>query len=195
MLTITKRGATLGPSVNGRTEKHGEEDVPACDITVNGIMLVAEEFNALLEDPRAHDAFYTKDATGFVQPQFPQIKPLVLAEKFEGARVALYVGLAPDVIELKDCKLAKVTLSLKAGGDTEMSLQIQATPSAEIIGKLCAQMNHDVSIELQDAKRAAKSAKQTDLPLSTEPAKEPPTHPEQPFHPKPGRRQPRKDMN
>ena len=35
MLSLNKRPARIGPSINTPTEKHGEEDVPACDIPIS----------------------------------------------------------------------------------------------------------------------------------------------------------------
>lgn len=58
MLTITPRPCQLGTSINTRTEMHGDESVPACDIPLVGITLDAEELGALLGDPTAHRALY-----------------------------------------------------------------------------------------------------------------------------------------
>ena len=187
MLTITRRSAKIGSSVNVRNEKHGDEDVPACDIAVASIMLEPEELNALLEDPRAHDLLFVKDATGFVEPAFPQLNAFALRDKFEDALVQLHVGLAPTLIELKAVKLARVSLALQPGGLTAMSLQVQATPAPEIIGQLSAYMNHEISIEITDGKRAKKAEKQDELPLQMGAKPEEPKHPEDLFAKKSGR--------
>jgi hypothetical protein len=39
IMNLTKRPAQIGPSINTRTEKHGEENVPGVDIQVSGLML------------------------------------------------------------------------------------------------------------------------------------------------------------
>ena len=195
MLNLTKPPGQIGPSINVRTEKHGEEDVPACDVTIDGIMLEAADLCALLEDPKAHTLLFTVDLTGTVSPAFPQFAALTLAEKFEEARVVLYVGFAPTELVLKDVKVGKIRLTPKVGGMTECKLQIQATPEPEMIGVLSGHTNHEISIEIADAKRAAKAekSKQKELNLSTAPdepdagtaetrSSEPPlTHPSQLF--------------
>ena len=171
MLNLTKRPGLIGPSINVRTEKHGEEDVPACDITIDGIMLESADLNALLDDPRAHERLFTKDLTGTVAPALPQFDALHFGEKFEEALVKLYVGFGPTELTLKDVKVGKIRLIPKVGGLTECKLQIQATPEPELIGVLSGNTNGDCCIEIAEAKVAKKAekAKQKELGLSTEP--------------------------
>lgn len=166
MLTITRRAAKIGTSLNVRNELHGDEDVPACDIPIDGIMLEAEELNALLDNPEAHQRLFISKTHGFEEPAIPQFGSHRMADKFEGARVKLHLGVKPTLLELEDVKLAKVTLEPKPGGMTAMSLQVQATPGTKAIGQISAFMNHEISIEITDAARAKKSAKQDELPLS-----------------------------
>lgn len=166
MLTITRRAARLGSSVNVRTEKHGDDDVPAIDVTVSGIMLEPEELNALLEDPKAYDALFRRDDQDFPQPTFPQLKPFSLESKFEGVLVQLHVGPKPSIIELTDTKLNRVTLTPQPGGQTALSVQVQATPSEKVIGQVSTYMNHEVSVELSGGEKAKpKDANQANLPL------------------------------
>lgn len=174
MLTLDKRPARMGSSINTRTEKHGDEDVPACDIALQGIMLEREELNSLLADPYAHDALYNHRSKGKAdEPVFRKFKPLVFREKFEEGGVTLYVGMGQTKIELKDVKLARVTLDPQVGGLTELSVQVQCTPKTDTIGELLGYMNHDVEVEISFGKRAEKSKKQQDLPINTFGANEP----------------------
>ncbi len=177
MLTITRRSAKISSSINVRTEKHGDEDVPACDVTVGAIMLEPEELNALLEDPKAHGALFVKDDAGFSSPAFPQFHAFTLVDKFEDALVHLHVGMGPTLIELEHSKLARVSLSPQPGGMTAMSVQVQSTPPSEKIGQLSAYMNHEISIEITDGKRAKKSGKQNELPLEMADDRPPPGNP------------------
>lgn len=169
MLTLDKRPCRIGSSLNARNEKHGDEDVPALDIPLEGLMLTKEELNALLEDPYAHDALFNHRSKGKVdEPVFRKFKPLVYREKFEEAQVLLTVGLGADIeIEFKGVKLARVTLDPQVGGLTECSVQIQCTPSAETVAQLWPYMNREVDCELSFGKKAVKAEKQKELPLNT----------------------------
>lgn len=168
MLTLTKRPARIGSSINTRTEKHGDEDVPACDIPIEGLMLEREELNALLGDPYAHDALFNHRSQGKVdEPIFRKFKPLVFREKFESARVVLTVGLGADVeIELKDVKLARITLDPQVGGLVELSVQVQCTPPAETIGALVNYLGHELEAEVTFGQVAEKADRQRELPIN-----------------------------
>jgi hypothetical protein len=54
MTTLTSRPAQLGPTINDRTEMHGNEGKPALDLTITGIVLSAEEYNAIAQHPGAY---------------------------------------------------------------------------------------------------------------------------------------------
>lgn len=168
MLTITKRPVHIGGHINATTEKHGEDDVSAVDIALEGIMLSAEELNALLNDPKASAALFVRSNGSFAEPMFPQLKPLALKDAYEGATVRLTVGLKADELVLGDCKLRNIKLTPQAGGMTEMSLSVRARPNDdELIATLFRYMNHDEAVEIADAKVAEKGGKQKDLALNT----------------------------
>lgn len=168
MLSLNKRPARIGPSINTPTEKHGEEDVPACDIPIEGIMLEREELNALLDDPYAHDALFNHRSQGKVdEPIFRKFKALQFREKFEEGAVTFFVGMGAEKIELKSVKLARVTLDPQVGGLTELSLSVQCNPSADTVAQLFTYMNHDVEVEIAFGKKVAKGAKQVEMPINT----------------------------
>jgi hypothetical protein len=169
MLTLDKRPCRIGGSLNSRTEKHGDEDVPALDVPLEGLMLTKEELNALTGDPYMHDALFSHRSQGKLdEPILRMFRPLVLREKFEQGQVLLTVGLGADIeIELKDVKLARVTLEPQVGGLTACSVQVQCTPSAETVAQLWPYMGHDVDCELTFGKKATKSEKQRELPLNS----------------------------
>lgn len=168
MLTLNKRPAKIGAAVNTRCEKHGDEDVPACDIPLVGIMLEAAELNALLGDPYAHTALFNhRPGSQLDEPIFRKFNPLRLRDKFEEAEVVIYAGLEPKEIRLKAVKLARVTLDPQVGGLTELALQVQCTPETETIGELLAFMNHTVDVVVSFGKTATKGEKQSELPLNS----------------------------
>jgi hypothetical protein len=128
---ITKRPAQVGPSINTRTEKHGEENVPGVDIPLSAIFLEKDEVNNLLQDPDAYDALYTEDRSKQLEPRFLTIEPIRLSDKFTGARVTISVngaGEGTDLV-LKPAKISKIALSPQVGGLTLMSCTVQGNPS------------------------------------------------------------------
>jgi hypothetical protein len=169
-MLISKRPCKIGTSINTRTEKHGDEDVPACDIPLVGIMLQAEELNALLGDQNAHKSLFAKAKGGAPQePLFRQLKPFVLRDRFEDGAVTLTLGLNGDEIEFDDVTLARVTLEPRTGGLTELSVQVQCSPPVEDMARAIAFLNCDADAEIEFGKRAEPAKrKQKDLGLSFE---------------------------
>jgi hypothetical protein len=169
MLTLDKRPCRIGGSLNSRTEKHGDEDVPALDIPLEGLMLTKEELNALTGDAYMHDALFSHRSQGKLdEPILRMFRPLVMREKFEEGQVLLQVGLGADIeIELKDVKLARVTLEPQVGGLTACSVQVQCTPTAETVAQLWPYMGHEADCELTFGKKVTKAEKQKELPLNS----------------------------
>lgn len=168
MLTLTSRPCKIGPSINARTEKHGDEDVQAFDIPLDGVMLEKEELNALLEDPYAHDALFNHRGGGKVdEPIFRKFRALQFKDKFEEGEAVITVGLGSEEIRLKDVKLARVTLAPQVGGLTMLSVQVQCRPSTDTIAKVLPYMNHEVEAEVSFGKKVVKSEKQRELPINS----------------------------
>lgn len=120
----------MGPSINTRTEKHGEENVPGVDIPLSAIFLEKDEVNNLLQDPDAYDALYTEDRSKQLEPRFLTIEPIRLSDKFTGARVTISVNGGDGVdFVLKPAKISKIALSPQVGGLTLMSCTVQGNPS------------------------------------------------------------------
>lgn len=169
MTALTQRSCMLGPSINIRTEKHGEEDVPACDIPVGGIMLDIKELCALMNNPAAVALFLKIE--GRNEPAIPQIQNIVLKGKRIGAKVTITVQTTgPDkVLALSDCKLKGLTLAPMSGGLTAMYLKIQTAGDhvPGVVGLLTAHLNGHIVVELGDSTLEEKSSKQSELPLNT----------------------------
>lgn len=178
VLTLDTRPAKIGAHINTRTEKHGEDDVPACDIPLAGIMLEAHELDALVGDG-AFAALFRKSVAPqpeFDEPAFPSLRALVLREKFAACAVTISVD-ASDLIELDDCKIRRVKLQPLAGGMVELAVQVQATPYADQIAALVAALNRPVTLHtLTFGKVAEKSDKQPDLPMDHGQSDEPHTN-------------------
>lgn len=168
MLTISKRPCKIGGHMNARTEKHGDEDVPALDIALEGIMLMAQELNALLEDPMAHRHLFQTQNGKLHEPTFTKFKPFVLRDAYEGATVRIVVGLRNDEITLADCRLRRITLEPKTGGMTQLSLSVAARPDEDVMAVLLRYMGSDADVAISGATVAAKGGKQKDLPLGAD---------------------------
>jgi hypothetical protein len=159
--------------LNSRTEHHGDEDVPACDIALKNLLLNREEIEALLGEG-AWDRLYAKKRNSGMN-DFPEIAPFIeltktpfeLTHKFEDSRVAIFLGMTDDnEVVLERCKLARIRYEPQNGGLTLVSLQVQATPLAEDMAKLFAHMNSDAHAKVRFGKvEDKKSDKQDELEL------------------------------
>lgn len=188
MLTIENRPAMLGESLNTRTEKHGDEHVPAHDIQVEGIMLDETELNALLGAPGAHAAFFERGSK-MPEPTFPRLKSFVLKDKFEGSTVTFAIGLKQTEVRLEDCKVSKLTLTPMPGGLTQLDCQVQALSThVGDLPLLVSRLGRDVTVEIElgEAKSDGKG-KQQDLAINTF------GEGEEPQKPKRGRRRKNQD--
>lgn len=126
--SLSKRTGKIGPSINTRTEKHGDDDVPGIDIPVSGILLDAGELAVLLQDGAAHESFFTNARSKHPEPRFLDVLPVLnLQGKFEDAKVTLAAGRNQAVI-LKPAKVSKIRLEPQVGGLTAMSCTVQGNP-------------------------------------------------------------------
>jgi hypothetical protein len=161
---LTKRPAQIGPSINVRTEKHGEENVPAVDIPFTDIFLDKEEFNGLLQDEGAHDAFFTEERGKQIEPRFQGIAAISLSDKFTGARVTFTRnGADAENIVLKPAKISKVKLEPQIGGLTLISFTVQGNPSdyTDVLGLL----NCKCRIQVIGANLEEKAPESPELPM------------------------------
>lgn len=169
-MEFSRRPAKLGTSINGRREKHGEDNVSAADIPVVGFMLVADELNELLEEPHAHKLLFNTRSGGKAdQPVFRKLKTFAHTDKYEGCAVTFTLGINREPIELKDVKVSKIRLEPMAGGLTAMSFSIACTEGAEkCVGKLLGRLDSEVDVELTlgEVVEEKAAAKQQDLPIN-----------------------------
>jgi hypothetical protein len=165
IMNLTKRPGQIGPSINTRTEKHGEESVPGVDIPVSGLMLDKPELNALLQDVDAHDALYTDARGKQLEPRFQTIDPIALTDKFVGAKVTITsVDGETENLILKPAKIGKIRLEPQVGGLTLMSCTIQGNPPdhADMLALLNAKCRVSILNAALDVKAAAD---EPELPL------------------------------
>jgi hypothetical protein len=171
VISITPRPCKIGSSINTRTEKHGDEDVPACDVPVAGITLDKGELNALLGEQYAHQLLFSI-REGHTSPVFGMLEPFRLKGKIEDVQVSIKLGLldGADEIELTSAKLKGLTLEPQAGGLTLLGCKVQVSGDhvPSIAGTLLNFLNRVVTIELHGGDATtSKAEKQQDLPINT----------------------------
>lgn len=159
---VTKRPAQIGPSINTRTEKHGNENVPGVDIPVSGIFLEKAEVNTLLQDEDAYDALYTDNRSKQLEPRFMTIEPIKLSDKFTGARVTIAVN-GEDLV-LKPAKISKIALAPQVGGLTLMSCTVQGNPADHT--DVLALLNLKCRIQIVGASLEEPDQTEPELPLN-----------------------------
>ena len=164
-LTITQRPCKLGPSINCRTERHGDEDEPACDIPITGLLLEKDEANELVGKMFWESLFDTPRGKA-PKVLFPQLAPRKLTEKYEGA-VTIELGANINDIELEGVTLKGITLQPLEGGLVSLSCSVQCNDAIEkFIHKLVARQNTEIEVELTFGEKVVKTkGKQDELPL------------------------------
>ncbi|MGE0745256.1 MAG: hypothetical protein AB7K86_08415 [Rhodospirillales bacterium] len=152
-------------AVNPRTEIHGDEHVPAADISIT-----FDAANDLLIDfaPTLRTMLFAKaNKTSGVPQQgeldavepasdMPALRDIGLEPpfkvKFEGAgySVEIIVGITGDQnIDLDDAKVGKIRITPKEGGTVTFAMQIQASGLDEaVLGRLCTLIGSEVRMAL-----------------------------------------------
>ncbi len=125
-LSLTKRPAKIGKSVNTRTEMHGQDEVPGQDIPLVGIVLNVQELVAVTDEDTAGTGFFKMDGDQYV-PRILALDPQTLAHKFANATVKISGGGIP-VTTYKNAKIKSIVLEPQTGGMTLMSCTLQVNP-------------------------------------------------------------------
>ena len=160
-LSLTKRPAKIGKSVNTRTEMHGKDEVPGQDIPLFGIVLNAEELCAVTDEQSAATGFFKMDGDQYV-PRILALDPQTLSHKFANATVKLSGGGLP-VTTYKNAKIKGIVLEPQTGGMTLMSCTLQVNPDN---GDPSAQqlINAKISVTIK-AELEEEEADDPELPL------------------------------
>jgi hypothetical protein len=166
MAALTKRPCHIGPSINCRTEKNGEDDNPACDIPLVGVLLQPAEANAIVGPLFWESLFDTRSQGKAPAVLHPQLLPRKVGEKYTGA-VTIVLGPNQNDIELEQITLTSMKFEPLEGGLVSMGVTVQAhSDIAKFVHKLVARQNTEIDVEITfgDKVDRAKS-KQTELPL------------------------------
>lgn len=169
-LSLDKRPCKIAGHINVRTEREGDEDIGAADLTLSGIMLDRDELGELLGDSSAWRGLFNQRGKVF-EPAFPQFAELKLKHSFEKCSASLWLGLGGDTDceRFSDVKLRKVTIVPMTGGLTAISLQLQFRPDGEQLSKIYGNLEHDAACSLRFGKIAEKAKDQPQLPLGDGP--------------------------
>lgn len=175
MLTLDERPCKIGVQIRFRREFHGEEKVPAMDVTVLSIPLKGPELCALLGQESAWADLY---ATSKDSPPEPKHKRTEIKRKmnvgFKESSAILTLGLHKTRIAFVNCTLAAISLTPTTGGITMMDLTIQASEEAENSDQLKQFMDSHQNISLifgeidGDAPAAADSQPQLNLQVAAD---------------------------
>ncbi len=138
-LSLVRRTAQIGPSINSRTQKHGEEDVGALDIPLAAIVLDANNFDAINLEASAHDRLFIEPVDGPIRPLFEFWGCINFEKKIEDVWIEFYLG--RRTLTLPKVKLAHVRLLRLEGGMTHMSCTVQCL-TADVGDSLKALIDH-----------------------------------------------------
>lgn len=173
MFSLSKRLATLGGKAKIDSKQRREGTTTGTDLTymsfeLEELKLDAAELGALLREPHAYDSLYNTGASP-IEPFLRGLKSLELAESIQDAYVRIDVGLNGYTrFDFKACKLSKIRLELRQGGDTALSCKVQVAPDMnEKLATLLEFLGHSVQAEVRGEAPGA----QADLPLNTHGAK------------------------
>lgn len=167
MFDLQKKSCFLA-HCNGRHEKHGEEDVLACDLKFKGDFDgdILAEFS-----PTLRSAMYAKKDGGDLADQgsdtptavrFPNlVQPLKFTNEIVGATVQLEYGL--QTITFDTANVNEFKVECNEGGTVTVTFRVQARPTEEQLARLFALLDTSVPITItppeeklqQDLKKAA----------------------------------------
>lgn len=158
-LVLRERPCTIGGSINTRTQLHGEEKIPACDIPIEGVMLTQPELDKLL-GAGTHARWYVKGKGGAIEPAFPDVHELKLSVKFKECAVTM--TLHGKTHTFADCKLGKLVAQRQVGGMTWLGMQLQTTDEIDVR----AAVNADIRAQIAFGSRVMPNDAQQELALN-----------------------------
>lgn len=159
MLTLEKQKTKL-TSLNPRTEKHGDENVPAADLkfTFDGPNDVLSLFDSALKSsfyrkPDAQDAQgELVDEPGYLPKlRFPKIPGIKWDAEMIGAKLTVHYGTGGKSDIVLDVDVDGFAFEFKDGGTVSTSFRAKAKPDDKQIGKLYGLIQCEVDVSLAPA--------------------------------------------
>lgn len=150
-MLLTRRPVKLGPSINCRTELHGDNKVPALDLQLHLLISSAEldELNGPGTADRTFD-----EGGGLKTPLDKHYAPRKFKGKFENSTADLWFGVNNLNFHFADCKLKSIVLDPKTGGMTAIKLTVGALINDRMLF-VFTWMDHEGECELQFGKLTA----------------------------------------
>lgn len=162
MFDITAKTCRL-TNVNGRHEKHGDENVFAADLE-----LAADFSNDVLAEfaPALRSCLYERDDDGDLDARgqdrptklrFPKlVQPLKWDDEIVGATVTIDYGFTPLTFEL--VQVNKFRIELKEGGTVTVQFRLQLRPTEEQVAKLLMRLDSEVAVTIEPPEARAEAA-------------------------------------
>ncbi|MFD1558310.1 hypothetical protein ACFSHT_22215 [Paraburkholderia silviterrae] len=142
--------------VNLRTEKHGDQEVPAIDLRFrytasnNSLVMFSPTLkSSLFEKEDSPQKQINPDPDHLTVVKNPKMGPVRWDETYECARVVIHIGASgkEDVV-LNDCKVNKWLIEVKAGGTVIYEYRVQANANEKEIAKIAGLLNHEIFVTL-----------------------------------------------
>lgn len=149
-LELDKASAVL-ENLNPRTEKHGNEKVPAATLKIStskGADLLA------FFEPTLRDTLFIEKpdlAGGVLEVRYPHIGyPLTLDGEMTGAKVAIEYGVKAPM-EFDECKIDDFKITPQDGGSVIFSFRVHCKPDEKQIGKLYLLQEQGITVSVTPA--------------------------------------------
>lgn len=170
---LAKRPCRLRVGLNGRGEKRGDDQrVPACDITIEGIILTHDELNSVCQDVSTWDSWYVKEA-GVIRPRdwLKRAQTVTLGVKFVDCSCSIFLPDDEEARKYNNARFAKLEFKPLEGGNTELTQQVQLLANNDDTlhsDDLMAFFGEDIHMAFAYGKLEEKIKRQQELSLTTE---------------------------
>lgn len=167
MFTLNEQQGKIA-NVNVRSEKHGDENVKACDLKIETTL-----HSSVLDcfDKGLRKILYRKPAAGeqsdlplgddgLTARKLPRLAPLKWDEDFPGYKLHITTGLAVnEVLKLDDVELSNFIFEPMDGGSVAITFRASLHPDGRTAGKLfqLVQETREITLIPPDADDAEQS--------------------------------------
>lgn len=158
-------------NVNPRTEKHGDDDVPAVDVKLSNIMLSKAELIRLTGDPQAWNLLFQQEkGTAPVEPTLQCFDgERYLLAKFEECASTIRFGMQKTEHEFDNHKIKGISCKAVVGGLTAVTLTIQQSlDDTRITGHLHEYQGKEAHVAITFGKISENEKRQKNLALNDE---------------------------
>lgn len=156
--------------INIRTEKHGDQDVTAVDLSLR---YTSSNQSLVMFSPTLKSSLYEKedtpqeevhpDADHLTVVKNPKMGRIKWDEKYEHARFVFHIGASgKEDVKSADAKVGKIFIDPKQGGTVVYDYQVSLYPNDADLAKMAGKLNQEVFITLDPDGGEAEDQK--DLP-------------------------------